>query len=198
MFIVGFIYAMTPPIQHKKSALMLSLATVVFSISIWFFMRDPIAITTDETLAEKPTEQMSSLMEELQAKLTQDPNQGELWFQLGHGYVVENDFKSALTCFDYAIRLSDNPTASQYAAKATALYYVKSQRMTENVIALLDASLALDPQNQTALMLIANDHSISFRYQAAIDTWTRILDSERQEIDRVKLIQLINRAKERL
>lgn len=195
IFIVGFIYAMTPKGEQKKHSLVLGAVVVGISVLAWFVLRQPVQTVVVDTPVEHSNQKMMTLKEELQAQLTQDPNQGELWFQLGHGYVLENDFQSALTCFDYAIRLSENPTASQYAAKATALYYVSSQRMSSDVVALLDAAFELDSQNQTGLMLVANDHFISFRYQLAIETWTKILDSERQEVDRVSLIQSINRAK---
>ncbi|TKF24332.1 cytochrome C heme lyase [Vibrio genomosp. F6] len=196
IFIVGFIYAMTPKGEQKKYSLALGVGVVGLSVIAWSVLRQPVQTVAVDTPVKHSSQKMMTLKEELQAQLTQDPNQGELWFQLGHGYVLENDFQSALTCFDYAIRLSESPTASQYAAKATALYYVSSQQMSSDVVALLDAAFELDPQNQTGLMLVANDHFISFRYQLAIDTWTKILDSERQEVDRVNLIQSINRAKE--
>ncbi|ANW23625.1 nitrite reductase [Vibrio coralliilyticus] len=134
-------------------------------------------------------------MKDIQHQLKQDPNQAELWFQLGHGYLNEQDFSSALTCFDYAIRLSPEASANQFAAKATALYFERSQRMTEEVNHLLAQALELDASNVTALTLIANDHFISFRYQEAIETWTQLLDSQRQDIDRVAVIHSLNQAK---
>ena len=137
-------------------------------------------------------------MAELQAKLKQDPNQANLWFQLGHGYLNQQDFRAALTCFDYALRLSDAPNASHLSAKATALYYQKNQQMNDEVMALLEASLSLEADNLTALTLIASDHFISFRYQQAIDAWTQILDSQHPDIDRVTTIQLLNQAKQML
>lgn len=140
----------------------------------------------------------SDWMNSLQDKLKQDPNQGELWFQLGHGYMNKQEFLAALTCFDYAVRLSDNPSASQLAAKASALYYLEKQVVTEEVQALLNQALTLEPDNLTALALIAGDHFISLRYQQAIDTWTQMLDSNSTELDRVSIIHSLNQAKELL
>lgn len=137
-------------------------------------------------------------MESLQSQLKQDPNQSELWFQLGHGYLDNQEFSSALTCFDYAIRLSDKPSANQLAAKATSLYYVRKQMMTQEVVTLLQQSLEMEPDNLTALTLIANDHFISFRYQKAINTWTQILDSNPSGLDRRAIIKSLNKAKQML
>ena len=68
--------------------------------------------------------------------------------------------------------------------------------MTKQVQHLLDQALAKDQFNDTALMLIANDHFISFRYDQAIETWQKVLDSERQGIDRVTIINSINKTRE--
>ncbi|MEZ8822740.1 nitrite reductase [Vibrio amylolyticus] len=165
------------------------------TLPLFYFLHEPAPQALENT-ADALTH--SEYMEDIQAKLTEDPNQQELWFQLGHGYLVNNDFKSALTSFDYSIRLSASPSANQLAAKASALYYLRSQRINDEVESLLTAALQQDPTNTTALTLIANDHLLSFRYQQAIDTWVRLLDSQKTDLDRVAIIGSINYAKSRL
>jgi len=169
------------------------LASLIIAVPayIWFQGDAPAPIAELE-----PQQTHQEWMLSLQDQLKQDPNQAELWFQLGHGYLNNQDFSSALTCFDYAIRLSEEPSANQLAAKATSVYYIRKQIMTEEVSDLLKQSLALDPDNLTALTLIANDHFISFRYQQAIETWTQILDSNHPELDRESVIRSLNQAKE--
>lgn len=134
-------------------------------------------------------------MEDLQAKLSDDPNQAQLWFQLGQGYLANQELSSALTCFDYAIRLTPKPSASFLVGKATAMYYLDAQTITVPMRELLDAALDLDPYHPAALTLIANDHFISFRYQQAIEIWTKLLNSDRVDIDREKIILSLNQAK---
>ncbi|WP_038177257.1 MULTISPECIES: TPR domain-containing protein [unclassified Vibrio] len=168
------------------------LASLVLAVPVYFWFQgqkpQPSAL-----LDTPPTH--AQWMESIQQQLTQDPNQAELWFQLGQGYLDLQDFSSALTCFDYAQRLTDVPSANQLAAKATALYYVEKQRMTTPVQALLDRALRIEPNNLTALSLLASDHFISFRYQQAIDTWTQILNSANSELDRAAVIHSLNQAK---
>ncbi len=168
------------------------LVSLVLSVPIFLYLRGEAPLP-EMSAEEMPTH--SEWMAEIQGKLKQNPNEAELWFQLGHGYLNEQDFNSAVTCFDYAIRLSEEPSANQLAAKASALYYVRSQQMTEDVQALLNKALELDKLNITALTLIANDHFISFRYQQAIDVWTQLLDSQQADLDRVAIIQSLNQAK---
>lgn len=171
------------------------IAGVVLAIPVFLWLR---GTPPEQVVLERGALSHNQQMLEIQTKLQQDPNQAELWFQLGHGYVNEQDFKSALTCFDYALRLSDEPSSSQLAAKATALYYLNKQQMTSAVSDLLQQALVLDSANLTALSLIANDHFISSRYQQAIDVWTQMLDSQHRDLDRVSIIHSLNQAKQLL
>lgn len=171
------------------------IAGVALAIPVFLWLR---GTPPEEVVLESRALSHDQQMLEIQSKLKQDPNQAELWFQLGYRYLNEQDFKSALTCFDYALRLSDQPTASQLAAKATALYYLNKQQMTATVTDLLQQALALDSTNLTALSLIANDHFISSRYQQAIDVWTQMLDSQHRDLDRVSIIHSLNQAKQLL
>lgn len=171
------------------------IAGVALAIPVFLWLR---GTPPEQVVLERGALSHDQQMLEIQTKLKQDPNQAELWFQLGHGYVNEQDFKSALTCFDYALRLSDEPSASQLAAKATALYYLNKQQMTTAVSDLLQQALALDSTNLTALSLIANDHFVSSRYQQAIDVWMQMLDSQHRDLDRVSIIHSLNQAKQLL
>ncbi|MCE7565260.1 heme lyase [Aliivibrio fischeri] len=135
-------------------------------------------------------------MRYLEDQLKQSPNDAELWFEIGQGYLLNGELNNANICFGYAIRLTEEPTANQYAAKATTLYYLHSQIMSDEVEELLKKALVLDEYNQAALTLIASDHFVTFRYQKAINAWQKILDSERVDVDRVTIINSINEAKQ--
>ncbi|POB65409.1 hypothetical protein CRN59_36735, partial [Vibrio vulnificus] len=64
---------------------------------------------------------VEDLMAQLQVQLKENPNDAELWFQLGQGYLLNKELDAALICFDYAIQLTEQPSSTQLAAKATAL-----------------------------------------------------------------------------
>ncbi|MCL9774953.1 TPR domain-containing protein [Vibrio methylphosphonaticus] len=149
---------------------------------------------------EKPAELRNgeTMMLELQQALEQDPNNSKNWFSLGQMYMQTHEFDAAITCFDYSIRLSQNPYAGQYAAIATAKYFSESQTMTPDVLSFLDKALQMDELNDTALLLIASDHFLNARYTDAITQWTTILDSNRPGIQRADLIEKINQAKSML
>lgn len=181
---------------QKKSSLLTPLVISVTLSSIctlsWFYIVSPGKEQTKVVKLAVPLT-IDEIIVEIQDKLREDKNNADLWFQLGQGYFANGEFTNADTCFGYVLRLTDEPSSTIYAAKATALYYLSSQRMTKEVNELLDIALSKDQLNDTALMLIANDHFISFRYDDAIKTWQKVLDSERQGIDRVAIINSINR-----
>ena len=134
-------------------------------------------------------------IEEIQDKLREDTQNGELWYALGNAYMYSSEFDNAGTAFLYAQRLAPEPQSNIYSAMATASYYQEKQRFTEQSKAWLDRALQLDENNISALMLLASDYFLNARYQMAIDTWQQVLDTERTDIDRVELINAINRAK---
>ncbi|MBA5763687.1 tetratricopeptide repeat protein [Vibrio sp. 404] len=169
------------------------ITSMLLSIPAFFVLRGSPP-TPDVLKQEVFTHQQQ--MSDIQAALQQDPNQADLWFQLGHGYLNQQEFQSALICFDYAVRLNDEPSASQIAAKATAIYYIEKQRITEEVKGLLEQALELEPDNMTALTLMASDHFISLRYSQAVALWTQLLESQNPDLDRVSIIQALNQAKQ--
>ncbi|MDV7102857.1 hypothetical protein R3X26_00380 [Vibrio sp. TH_r3] len=175
--------------------IIVSICLSASSLFVWSFIVSPEHRVSKMTKLEQPMT-IDEIIVEIQDKLTQDRNNQDLWFQLGQGYFANGEFANANTCFDYVIRLTESPSSTVYAAKATALYYLSSQRMTKQVQYLLDQALTKDQLNDTALMLIANDHFISFRYDKAIEIWQKVLDSERQGIDRVAIINSINKTRE--
>lgn len=132
----------------------------------------------------------------LQEKLYGDKQNAKLWFQLGNAYMYNGEYDNAVLVFGYSIRLTEAPIATYYAAKASALYYANGQHLTVEVQALLDQALLLEPNNQTALMMLASNEFMNVRYQQAIDLWVQLLDSDQEGLDRVAIINSINQAKQ--
>ncbi|WP_017221429.1 TPR domain-containing protein [Moritella dasanensis] len=132
----------------------------------------------------------------LQDKLYDDKQNAKLWFQLGNAYMYNGEYDNALLVFDYSVRLTPEPTANLYSAKASALYYSQGQHLTGEVQTLLERALSLEPNNQTALMMLAANEFMNVRYQQAIDLWVQLLDSGQEGLDRVSIINSINQAKQ--
>lgn len=193
LFLVVIVVASNRNTNNLKGNLVISLVAILASVLVWSQMKQ---VTPQLSSDDDSSYTATDFQNELQQSLKQDPNQSDLWFKLGGVYMQKGEFDAAYTCYDYAIRLDQEAPSGLYAAKASALYYLSSQAMSDDVQGLLKQSMNLDPNDRTALMLIATDHFISMRYQQAIDAWTQILDSNQKGIDRVSIVHSINQAKQ--
>lgn len=132
----------------------------------------------------------------LQNKLHQDKHNAQLWYQLGHAYLLNAQYKHAVTVFDYSIRIVNVITSEHYSSKATALYYTHFQEMDDQINDLLSLALALDENNQTALMMLANEQFTQSRYPQAITLWVKVLEANHKNIDRAAIHQRIKQAEQ--
>lgn len=133
----------------------------------------------------------------LQNKLRSNPNDGDLWFELAQAYALDNDFESALICFENAEKLLGQ-TAAILGGKATAEYYRAKHKITPTVQKLIDDALEKDPNESASRLLLASDAFLRNDFQQAIEQWEIVLNSEHQAINRRELIKSINMAKQRL
>ena len=138
-----------------------------------------------ETTEENKTE---AIIGKIQDKLRQDPNSAENWMKLGDAYMQNNDFDSALVCYDNAEKI-DGRKPTTRGLMATALYLQANQQITPQVQQFLDEALAQDPKEVSALSLLAAEAFKTRDYSTALDYWQQILDSGNSAVDRRAIIQ---------
>ncbi|QTO02007.1 heme lyase NrfEFG subunit NrfF [Aggregatibacter sp. 2125159857] len=138
-----------------------------------------------ETTEENKTE---AIIGKIQDKLRQDPNSAENWVKLGDAYMQNNDFDSALVCYDNAEKI-DGRKPTTRGLMATALYLQANQQITPQVQQFLDEALAQDPKEVSALSLLAAEAFKTRDYSTALDYWQQILDSGNSAVDRRATIQ---------
>lgn len=140
---------------------------------------------------------MAQRVQMMEAQVQAEPENSQAWFSLGHAYISANQFDKAVAAFDKVMDLVGKH-AELIGPKATALYYKAGQQMTPQVQALIDESLALDPQDPSTLLLVGMDAFFTAKYQKAIDSWQTILDSNRPDVDRAALMNAIETANLRI
>lgn len=150
-------------------------------------LADPLYAFSDENIQEK---QLLSL----QSKIRANPQDSTQWAQLGEYYLWQNAYHNALLAYEQALRLRGE-NAEIYSALATVLYYQSGQHMTPQTREMIEKSLALDPTEVTALMLLAADAFMQADYAQAILQWQKVLDLNSPRVDRAQLIDSINMAK---
>lgn len=193
--------------ESARAPVLLSIALVAMSVGVYAFLGLPTyqsaggvsnELENSELAGLTATEFNQKRIEEIQNKLRDDKQNGELWYALGNAYMYASEYANAALSFSYSARLADEPQANIFSAQATAIYYRDGQRLSTEVDQLLGQALILDENNLPTLMLLASDYFLNARYQKAIDTWQQALDSEHPDLDRVELITAINRAKKLL
>ncbi|QIM65922.1 cytochrome C biogenesis protein [Mannheimia granulomatis] len=147
---------------------------------------------------EYPTESKNDrYIVSLQNQLRENPNNGDLWYELGQAYTLNNDFDSALICYDNAEKLLGKRPAV-LGAVATARYYDNGQKMTPEIQEIIDQALLLDKTESASLLLLASDSFLNNRYQEALDYWRKVLDGNNESIDRRAVIQSMEMARQML
>ncbi|MGX9463172.1 c-type cytochrome biogenesis protein CcmI [Shewanella sp. A14] len=144
-----------------------------------------------------PAQIMSQRVQIMEAKVQAQPDDSQAWFSLGHAYISANQYDKAVASFDKVMELV-GVQAELLGPKATALYYKANQQITPAIQALIDQSLALDPQDPSTLLLVGMDAFFTANYSKAIDSWQMILDSDRNDVDRTALMNAIESANMRL
>ncbi|WP_076543233.1 c-type cytochrome biogenesis protein CcmI [Shewanella sp. UCD-KL21] len=140
---------------------------------------------------------MAQRVQMMEQQVQAEPENSQAWFSLGHAYISANQFDHAVASFDKVMELVG--TASELLGpKATALYYKNGQQMNSQIQALVDQSLALDPNDPSTLLLVGMDAFFTADYQSAITAWQSILDSDRKDVDRTALMNAIESAKMRI
>ncbi|MFS1424984.1 c-type cytochrome biogenesis protein CcmI [Shewanella sp. 10N.286.48.B5] len=140
---------------------------------------------------------MAQRVQMMEQQVQAEPENSQAWFSLGHAYISANQFDHAVASFDKVMELVG--TASELLGpKATALYYKNGQQMNPQIQALVDQSLALDPNDPSTLLLVGMDAFFTADYQSAITAWQSILDSDRKDVDRTALMNAIESAQMRI
>ncbi|MDU8923668.1 c-type cytochrome biogenesis protein [Pasteurellaceae bacterium LIM206] len=141
------------------------------------------------TVAEKNDDYILTI----QNKLRKDPNNSELWIELGQAYMLSNEFENALRSYANAEKISGTKPALLGLA-ATALYYQAGQKITPKVDELINAALAQDAKETSSLSLLASDAFLHADYAKAVQIWQQLLDTERDDLDRRSIIQSMQMA----
>ena len=155
----------------------------------------PMLTQNHESMTPEQMAMQQLILMEQQVK--ENPQDSETWFSLGHAYMSLGRYDDSIYAFDQAIKV-DGETAELLGPKATAMFYKNNQTMSPAIQALIDKSLKLDPSDPATLLLVGMNAFFDSNYQQAITAWEKILNSERQDIDRQAVSSAIAEAKKRL
>jgi cytochrome c-type biogenesis protein CcmH len=126
-----------------------------------------------------------------------EPENSDAWYSLGQSLVSVGDFDSALKAYDQVLRI-EGPKADIFGAKAQAIYYKNEQKIDGTVQGFIDQALSIDPNDPSTNILLGMHNFIAGNYEVAISHWQRVVDSDKKNVNKQALIEVIEEAKKRL
>lgn len=178
-----------------------SLLTVGLTIPMYLKLGNSeqlkIAANTKQQPAQSQEQQIATVIKNMEEGVAKDPANTQLLFQLAHTYISVGNFSKAINAFDTLIG-SEGEHAEFIGPKAQAMYYQNQQQMNEEIKALTDRALELDPQNSATLILLGMDSFVTSNYSQAIVFWQQVLNSKRPGVDTAAIESALEEAKSRL
>ncbi|MBA6262919.1 c-type cytochrome biogenesis protein CcmI [Colwellia sp. Bg11-12] len=126
-----------------------------------------------------------------------EPENSDAWYSLGQSLVNVGEFDSALKAYDQVLRI-EGPQADIFGAKAQAVYYKNEQKIDSTVQGLIDQALTIDPNDPSTNILLGMHNFIAGNFKVAISHWQRVVDSDKKNVNKQALLEVIEEAKTRL
>ncbi|MEH6383197.1 MAG: c-type cytochrome biogenesis protein CcmI [Colwellia sp.] len=126
-----------------------------------------------------------------------EPENSDAWYSLGQSLVNVGEFDSALKAYDQVLRI-EGPQADIFGAKAQAVYYKNEQKIDSTVQGFIDQALTIDPNDPSTNILLGMHNFIAGNFKVAISHWQRVVDSDKKNVNKQALLEVIEEAKTRL
>jgi cytochrome c-type biogenesis protein CcmH len=194
------------PQETKALAIIWPVSLSIFILAFSFYVYSETGIYEKlTTMSPQEPMQQSSDMEQqtineikrLMAVTKSEPENSDAWYSLGQSLVSVGDFDSALKAYDKVLSI-EGPKADVYGAKAQAIYYKNEQKIDGTVQGFIDQALAIDPNDPSTNILLGMHSFIAGDYQVSINHWQRVVDSDKKNVNKQALIEVIDEAKKRL
>lgn len=143
-------------------------------------------------------EQVQSLMEAIEARRAQRPDNADYAAMLGRFYMSREDYsRAAQTYADLAQEYSGD--AFVLASAAQAQYLAAGRKLSDQARLRAEQALAIDPHQRTALGLLGMASFEQQQYRAALEYWQRLLVTEQPGSDSARMISsVMDMARQRL
>ena len=142
------------------------------------------------TAASHPTdaEQIAGMVDRLQLRLREQPQDPEGWAMLARSYTVLGRHADALGAYEKAIALRGDD-AQLYADYADSLAVKNNRNISGEPMKMVEKALKIDPQNVKALALAGTDAFTRADYALAARHWEKAAQHAPPDSDYAKQIQ---------
>lgn len=180
----------------------LLIVVALFSSGLYFKLgsvQDVLITEQLGTLGQNSTpEQMQALIETIERRSSQRPDNLHYTALLGRYYMGEQDYSRAAQVYDeLAAEAPQDAQALAYAAQAR--YLAAGRSLDDQARMRAEQALAVDPHQRTALGLLGMASYEQGQYRAAIEYWQRLVAMEPPGSETARMIGgIIDKAKEQL
>jgi cytochrome c-type biogenesis protein CcmH len=143
-------------------------------------------------------EQMQALMQSIEERAAQRPDNLHYTAMLGRFYMGQEDYARAAAIYgDLSQAAPEDAQALAYAAQAQ--YLASDRQLSDQARMRAEQALAINPHQRTALGLLGMASFEQGMYRAAIEYWQRLLAVETPGSESAQMIQsVIGMARQRL
>jgi cytochrome c-type biogenesis protein CcmH len=158
-----------------------TLAVPVLAVSLYLWLGNTRALLPQPPMGEQAPmsaegghPDFSSVLENLVARLKNQPDDMEGWLMLGRTYAMMQRFNEAKEAYEKVLALApENPEVLTDYADIVAM--TNNGSLIGKPLELIDKALRLDPQNPKALALAGTAEFERRRYKEAAAYWERLL-----------------------
>lgn len=180
--------------RNRGVALAAGIALPSITLALYFAVGNPQAMSPQSAMAAEAAahglqnNQIEGMVEQLAARLRQNPEQPEGWAMLARSYAALGRFGDAAQAYANAVaRRPDD--AGLLADYADALAMGQGRRLQGQPETIITRALQADPANLKALALAGSAAFEKKDYAAAIGYWERILPGLPPESEGARSIQ---------
>ena len=186
--------ASTPPPGGHGAAIAAGLAIPLFALALYFIVGNPQAIISPQAANPRSpahgmtAQQVEALVEQLAARMTQNPDDAEGWMLLGRTYSTLGRFDQAAQAYSNAV--ARVPRDAQLLADyADVLAMAQGRRLQGEPEKIVARALEADPDNLKAHALAGSAAFEKQDYTGAVTHWERMLPLAPQDSDTIRSIR---------
>ena len=154
------------------------MAFIFVSFGLYAQLGESEALERKQLMDQMP--QVETLIVKLQQQVEKDPSDTQALYFLAKSYMAVEKYALAATAFDQTSAIV-GPNAELLALQAQATFYAQGLKPSAQVDALLAKSIAMEPDQATALSMLGFMAFHSENYAEAIIQWQRLVDAHSNE-----------------
>jgi len=181
--------AAAPRGGRRVQAIALGVAVPLLALGVYFAVGNPGALNPVAAhSAGISAAQLEAMVDNLAARLRQNPEDAEGWVMLGRSYAVLGRMEDAVKAYAQAVERSPRD-ARLLADFADALAMTRGQSLQGEPEQIVRRALQIDPNNLKALALAGTAEFDRGDFAAAAATWERMLPLVPPESEDARTIQ---------